>query len=72
MTAQAERTGGVTGHLETAGGERIEFELFNLPLMPPAELVSSGLTAGDTKYRDQSLVPDRYVAVITQEGTLRS
>lgn len=69
LDAQADRTGLVTGKLETADGDEIPFAIRTLSLASPAELSARGLSASYRKDAKRSLVPGEYVAVIAPGGT---
>lgn len=63
------RTGRVTGTVQTADGERVDFTLRVLALASPAHLRSHGLRTRYRKYRRKSLVPGEYVAVVSPGST---
>jgi hypothetical protein len=69
LDAQADRSGLVTGKLETAEGDEIPFAITTLALSTPAQLSARGLSASYRKDASRSLVPGEYVAVIAPGGT---
>lgn len=69
LDAQADRTGLVTGNLETSDGTKIPFAIRTLALASPAELGARGLSTSYRKDASHSLIPGEYVAVIAPGGT---
>ncbi len=69
LTAQAERSGDVTGKITTVEGETIDFTIRTLSLATPADLRARGLSTAYRRDARRSLIPGEYVAVVAPGGT---
>jgi hypothetical protein len=58
----------VEGTITTAEGEEVDFRNYALPFRTPEELREAGLPTTYTQFKETSLGPDEYIAVVSPGG----